>query len=90
MQSSVTNGLTCTLSQPVPKLVFIPSLINNVRLHTRNTVVEEEQEHLNNETCIEHKEDWYELESNHFNKLPDKICEMVLPFIGKSSKHSKQ
>ena len=42
MQSSVTNGLTCTLSQPVPKLVFIPSLINNVRLHTRNTVVEEE------------------------------------------------
>ena len=42
MQSSVTNGLTCTLSQRVPKLVFIPSLINKVRLYTRNTVVEEE------------------------------------------------
>ena len=46
---------------------------------------EEEEEHIHEETFSEHELDQCELNRNYFNKLPDKIVEMILLFVEKSS-----
>ena len=94
VESSVANEFALTLSKTLPRLIFVPSSINKVKLCVESNIsslkpffyeyTTENDEYLHDGTYSEHDQYLCKLDRNHFNTLPEEIDEMLLLSTGKS------